>query len=83
MQAQARARFGYLMPGETSYVVLDEDGDPLESDRDRSTTPTRWSRSSRRPGGRPRGRRWSWRASPPVENGGDKPPASEIDGTDE
>ena len=32
VQAQARERFGYLMPGETSYVVLGEDGKPLESD---------------------------------------------------
>ncbi len=31
VQAQARERFGYLMPGETSYVVLGEDGKPLES----------------------------------------------------
>ena len=32
VQAQARERFGYLMPGETSYVVLDENGQPLESE---------------------------------------------------
>ena len=31
VQSQARERFGYLMPGETSYVVLGEDGKPLES----------------------------------------------------
>ena len=34
IQAQARERFGYLMPGQTSYVVLGEDGKPLESDTD-------------------------------------------------
>ncbi len=28
-EQQARQRFGYVMPGETSYVVLDEDGEPL------------------------------------------------------
>jgi cell division protein FtsB len=28
VRAQARERFGYVMPGETSYVVLDEDGKP-------------------------------------------------------
>ena len=39
VEAQARDRFGYVMPGETSYVVLDEDGEPLESDR-RCPTPT-------------------------------------------
>jgi cell division protein FtsB len=32
VQSQARARFGYLMPGETSYVVLGADGKPLESE---------------------------------------------------
>jgi cell division protein FtsB len=32
LQSQARARFGYLMPGETSYVVLGADGKPLESE---------------------------------------------------
>jgi cell division protein FtsB len=32
VQSQARARFGYLMPGETSYVVLGEDGKPLEAE---------------------------------------------------
>ncbi len=34
VQAQARERFGYLMPGQTSYVVLGEDGKPLESETD-------------------------------------------------
>ena len=31
ISSQARARFGYVMPGETSYVVLGVDGKPLES----------------------------------------------------
>ena len=31
VEGQARARFGYLMPGETSYVVIGEDGKPLAS----------------------------------------------------
>jgi len=31
VQAQARERFGYLMPGEKSYVVLDKNGKPIES----------------------------------------------------
>ena len=31
VRAQARERFGFLMPGETSYVVLGEDGKPLET----------------------------------------------------
>lgn len=49
IQTQARARFGYVMPGETSYVVLDEDGEPLEAqtalvpEQDvRVTEPTAW-----------------------------------------
>jgi cell division protein FtsB len=29
VQRQARERFGYVMPGEKSWVVLDENGDPL------------------------------------------------------
>ena len=32
IQSQARARFGYVMPGETSYVVLGADGKPLQSE---------------------------------------------------
>ncbi|HEY9563775.1 MAG TPA: septum formation initiator family protein, partial [Nocardioides sp.] len=31
IEAQARKRFGYVMPGETSYMVIDENGDPLDS----------------------------------------------------
>ena len=27
---QARERFGYVKPGETPYIMLDENGDPLE-----------------------------------------------------
>ena len=77
VQAQARERFGYLMPGETSYVVLDANGKPLESRTsltDPSTvadrTPTAW---------------WTneWKS---VELAGlppkpQAPPASEIDGS--
>ncbi|MEJ7831548.1 MAG: septum formation initiator family protein [Nocardioides sp.] len=29
VSTQARERFGYVMPGETLFVVLDEDGEPL------------------------------------------------------
>ena len=49
VEAQARDRFGYVMPGETAYVVLDENGEPLEGDQtlpDASDvlkqTPTPW-----------------------------------------
>ena len=36
VRAQARERFGYLMPGETSYVVLDERGQPIETEAELS-----------------------------------------------
>ncbi len=49
VREQARARFGYLMPGQTSYVVIGENGKPLAaqaklSDPRTSTsrTPTAW-----------------------------------------
>jgi cell division protein FtsB len=49
VRQQARARFGYLMPGQTSYVVIGEDGKPLAAQAtlsdprtSRSSTPTAW-----------------------------------------
>lgn len=30
VEAQARSRFGWVLPGETSYQVIDRDGKPLE-----------------------------------------------------
>lgn len=79
VEQQARARLGYVMPGEKTYLVLDEDGNALEPQSDLddpaevlSTTPTAW---------------WStaWES---VELAGDppepaKPPATEIDGSNE
>jgi len=79
VEQQARARLGYVMPGEKTYLVLDENGDALrpQSDLDDpsevlSTTPTAW---------------WSdaWTSvelagNPPKPQ---KPPAAEIDGSDE
>lgn len=32
VRAQARERFGYVRPGETPFVVLGKDGEPLESE---------------------------------------------------
>ena len=32
VEAQARSRFGWVLPGETSYQVLDADGNPLTGD---------------------------------------------------
>ncbi|QIK74256.1 septum formation initiator family protein [Nocardioides piscis] len=75
VRAQARARFGYLMPGETGFLVLDENGDPLETrvslsdPDDRASVPTAW---------------WS-QAWASVELAGNPPapsegPALEIDG---
>lgn len=77
VKSQARERFGYVAPGETSYVVLGEDGEPIEGDtslQDPTTVlrqqPTAW---------------WStaWAS---VELAGNpprigKPPAAEIDGS--
>ena len=49
VKEQARARFGYLMPGQTSYVVIGEDGKPLAAEAtlsdprtSTSSTPTAW-----------------------------------------
>ncbi len=49
VKAQARARFGYLLPGESGYEVIGPDGKPLESEatlNDPSevikTVPTAW-----------------------------------------
>jgi cell division protein FtsB len=38
VEAQARERFGWMMPGETGYQVIDRDGKPLER-RDELTDP--------------------------------------------
>lgn len=32
VERQARLRFGYVMPGEKAYTVLDADGNPLDAD---------------------------------------------------
>lgn len=49
VREQARARFGYLMPGQTSYVVIGENGKPIAAQStlsdprtSTSTTPTAW-----------------------------------------
>ena len=39
VEAQARERFGWVLPGETSYQVLDANGQPLTGD-DELTDPT-------------------------------------------
>ena len=39
VEAQARERFGWVLPGETSYQVLDADGNPLTGD-DELTDPS-------------------------------------------
>jgi len=79
IEQQARARLGYVMPGEKTYLVLDEDGQALrpQSDLDDpadvlTTAPTAW---------------WSdaWASvelagHPPKAR---KPPAVEIDGSNE
>ncbi len=79
VRAQARARFGYLMPGETPFVVIDELGRPLESESsltDPGTIaqepPTAWYEDA-------------WESmkvagNPPRQA---TPPLSKIDGSDE
>ena len=48
LKEQARARFGYLMPGQTSYVVIGANGKPLAAQatltdpRTHAKTPTAW-----------------------------------------
>jgi cell division protein FtsB len=49
VREQARARFGYLMPGQTSYVVIGDNGKPLAAQAklsdprtSSSKTPTAW-----------------------------------------
>src|SRR3954468_532334 len=78
VRAQARDRLGYVMPGEKSYLVLGEDGRPLQPASELqdpttviSTTANPW---------------WSdgWASvelagDPPKPTG--KPPATQIDGT--
>lgn len=79
VRAQARERFGYLMPGETPFVVLDEFGRPLESgssltdpDSIAQEPPTAWYADA-------------WESmkvagNPPRQAA---PPLTEIDGSDE
>jgi cell division protein FtsB len=77
VEQQARERLGYVRPGEKTYLVLGEDGQPLEPAAELgdpsqviSTQPTAWW-----------GTGWDsvQLAGNPPRIG--KPPASEIDGT--
>ncbi len=70
VRQQARARFGYLMPGQTSYVVIGENGKPLAAQSTlgdprtrKASAPTAW---------------WTteWRS---VELAGDPPSADDKD----
>lgn len=47
VEAQARARFGWVLPGETSYQVLDANGNPLTGD-DELTDPATIARSKQK-----------------------------------
>ena len=74
---QARERFGYVMPGDTSYVVLDEDGQALEPES---------SLSDREPVDPQTQQAWWARGWESVRVAGDPPapeapPATRIDGT--
>ncbi|WP_240641400.1 FtsB family cell division protein [Nocardioides ferulae] len=79
VEAQARERFGYVMPGETAYVVLDEDGEPLEAE-------SQLNDPADVLGDEPEA--WWEDAWASVELAGDPPrdqapPATQIDGSDE
>lgn len=78
VQQEARA-LGYVMPGETSYVVLDEDGEPLEQQSElgdpdevgQDVEPAFWEDA------------WAsvlLAGHPPVDE--DRTPVGEIDGTE-
>jgi cell division protein FtsB len=43
VETQARERFGWVMPGETGYQVIDRDGKPMERD-DKLTDPDSMAR---------------------------------------
>ncbi|WP_227468023.1 FtsB family cell division protein, partial [Nocardioides lijunqiniae] len=79
VRQQARERLKFVMPGERSYVVLDENGEPLDSESELSDpddlakdAPEAWW-----------GRAWEsveLAGNPPKQA---KPPAAQIDGSDE
>lgn len=77
VRTQARERFGYLMPGETAFVVLDESGLPLERQSELSDPETVGDQTPEA--------FWNdaWEsmklAGNPPKVG--KPPANEIDGS--
>nr|WP_207950269.1 septum formation initiator family protein [Nocardioides ochotonae] len=77
VEREARERLGYVKPGEIPYIVLDEDGEPVEpqstlGDPDRSVpqTPEAWWTGA-----------WGSveAAGHPPRNGA--PPSAEIDGS--
>jgi cell division protein FtsB len=77
VRTQARERLGYVMPGEKSYLVLDENGQPLEPQSELQN-PTTVIRSTSTP--------WWDDAWASVELAGDPPrvgqaPVTSIDGT--
>ena len=79
VRAQARERFGYVMPGETSYVVLDENGEPLESESSLNDPASVIQQAPRA---------WWGDAWESVQLAGNPPkvqppPLTEIDGSDE
>ena len=77
VRAQARERLGYVMPGEKTYLVLDENGQPLEPQSELQD-PATVIRSTATP--------WWDDAWASVELAGDppkadRPPVTSIDGT--
>lgn len=79
VKQQARLRIGYVMPGETSYVVLDENGEPVESEAE-LTDPSTVARQPPEPVYSDVWESVKLAGDPPEQ---EPPPLSEIDGSKE
>jgi cell division protein FtsB len=79
VRAQARERLSYVIPGEISYIVLDEDGNPLESESELSD-PAAVDPKDPEPWWGPAWESVQLAGKPPKQ---EPPPLAEIDGSDE
>jgi cell division protein FtsB len=79
VEQQARLRIGYVMPGETSYVVLDENGEPVEQESE-LTDPSTVARPTPEPVYSDVWQSVKLAGNPPEQQ---PPPLSEIDGSKE
>ena len=79
VEQQARLRIGYVMPGETPYVVLDENGEPVER-KSELTDPSTVARPTPDPVYSDVWQSVKLAGDPPEQA---PPPLSEIDGSKE